>query len=748
MEFDASGRLFGAFTSFSGAFSQLVTIDLNTGFFTFIGPIDFRDVGGLAFAPDGTLLGATGGFSEGGDLIRINLNTGRGTLIGRTGFRDVAALEFDRLGKLYGGLGPNDPNSGGIIAIEPSSGAGTLIGPSGFPGISGLAFLPGFDVTVAIGDTLKGEAGTVAEMPVLLELNADSVGSLGAIVKASGGILSFAGFTPGPIVPGAVFNVFSPTPDSVRIGFANLGGGSITQEGLLVTLRFAIAANTPLGATALLKITEVSATDPQGEILVAGGVNGLLTVVKFVTVAGNVEYCRPPGSSDQALPIQDLTAGMSQNNIVVRRANTDAAGHFTLANIVAGPNFSLSVRRANGGLESAVHVTDAFLAFNGFLGALPLSGCQNLAADVDANLNVQPRDALLIFNFFLGKAEAFPAEAWRAFPASYAIDASPIAWKKAPESIDYSNISENLNEQNFFAVARGDVDLSWPDTSSVSNLAKAAEADGASPVPLQLVVNSMPIAPGARRVSWQILLEGSNVAQGVFAFGAELRYDAAALKISGVHWGRIVPADAFVLDHNILPVTTTPANEAGEPGFEKLVSRMRFGGFATAAEAIRTTGVLLEVEAQLQSELPAGTRLPLHLVNVAVTTRTSAGNQTANASFVQLKIAAKDGEVVTATVPIRYALEANYPNPFNPSTHIRYQLPEAASVKLEIYNALGQKVRELVKDEQQAAGYYTIAWDGRNALGGAATSGVYFLKLEAKSATQSFTQSHKMLLVK
>ncbi|MGH7495655.1 MAG: FlgD immunoglobulin-like domain containing protein, partial [bacterium] len=678
----------------------------------------------------------------------INISTGRGTLIGRTGFRDVAALEFDRLGKLYGGLGPNDPNAGRIIAINPASAAGTLIGPSGFPEISGLAFLPGFDVTVAIGDTLKGEAGTVIEMPVLLELNADSVGSLGAVLKASGGILSFAGFTPGPIVPGAVFNVFSPAPDSVHIGFANLSGGSITQDGLLVTLRFALVANAPLGTTALLKFTEVSASDPQGDMLVAGGVNGLLTVVKFVIVAGNVGYCRPLDSTEPAIPVPALTAGMSQNNVVVRQTTTDAGGNFALANIVAGPNYSLSVRRASGGLDSAVHVTDAFLAFNGFLGTVALSGCQNLAADVDSNLSVQPRDALLIFNFFLGRLEAFPVEAWRAFPASYAIDASPIAWKKAPESIDYPNVSDNLNDQNFFAIARGDVDLSWPDTSSASSLAKAAELDGAAPAPLQLAVNSLPIAPDAKRVSWQILLEGSKVSHGIFAFGAELRYDAAELKISQVHWGNIVPAEGFMLDYNILPATAAPANEMDKPGGEELVSRMRFGGFATAGGSIRTNGVLLEVEAQLQNALPVGTRLPLRLVNVAVTTRAFTANQTANASFAQIKVPAKNGVVVTATVPARYALEANYPNPFNPSTRIRYQLPEAASVKLEIFNALGQKVRELVKDEQQAAGYYTIAWDGRNALGAASTSGVYFLKLEAKSATKSFTQSHKMLLVK
>lgn len=746
LEFSADGTLYGAYTPFSGAFSQLVTIDVNTGFLTFIGSINFQDVSGLSFAPDGSLLGVTGGFFSGGNLIRINVNTGNGSLIGSTGFRDVAALEFDRQGRLYGGLGPNDANSGRIITIDPASGAGAIIGPSGFPEISGLSFLPGFDVTVAISDTLIAEAGTEIEVPLMLELNADSVGSLGAILKATGGILSFTGFTPGPIIPGATFDVHAPAPDSVRIGFANLGGGNITQPGLLATLRFNIAAGAPLGATSLLRFDEVTATDPEGGILVAGAINGLVTVVKFVSIAGNVQYCLPPGHEGQGGPVEGLAARLSRNGVLHRQAATDDAGNFTIENAIAGPDYFLALRRASGGVDSAVHVTDAFLAFNGFLGTVALSGCQSLAADVDANLSVQPRDALLIFNYFLGKLAAFPAEAWRTFPASYDIDAAVDAWKSAPEGIAYANILDNLTEQNFLAVARGDVDLTWPDSLLAAGLAKTPAPGGG--LSLQLVVHSAPLAPGAKKITWQIALESAKAMPDIFAFGAELRYEAAALEITQVRWGRIIPAEGFIADHNILPVIAAPANVPGEPGLQKLVGRMRFGGFATSPMALQQAGVLLEVEAQLHSALPVGTRLPLRLANVAVTARRAGANGVANAGFAQIKIAAKDGAVETADIPTEYALQANYPNPFNPSTKIRYQLPEAAAVKIEIYNALGQKVRELLQNAEQQPGYYTIEWDGRNAQGLPATSGVYFLKLEAQSPAKRFAQTRKMLLVK
>ncbi|MGH7453778.1 MAG: T9SS type A sorting domain-containing protein [bacterium] len=85
-----------------------------------------------------------------------------------------------------------------------------------------------------------------------------------------------------------------------------------------------------------------------------------------------------------------------------------------------------------------------------------------------------------------------------------------------------------------------------------------------------------------------------------------------------------------------------------------------------------------------------------------------------------------------------FQLEQNYPNPFNPSTSIAFALAKAGSVKLEIYNALGQKVARLV-NSKLAAGPHNIAWDARNV-----PSGIYFYKLEAGA----FNQTRKMVLMK
>ena len=85
-----------------------------------------------------------------------------------------------------------------------------------------------------------------------------------------------------------------------------------------------------------------------------------------------------------------------------------------------------------------------------------------------------------------------------------------------------------------------------------------------------------------------------------------------------------------------------------------------------------------------------------------------------------------------------YALDSNYPNPFNPTTQISYQLPENSFVNLVVYNTIGQKVAELVNQEQ-TSGKYTVKFDAADL-----PSGVYIYKLQAGE----FSDVKKMLLTK
>lgn len=94
--------------------------------------------------------------------------------------------------------------------------------------------------------------------------------------------------------------------------------------------------------------------------------------------------------------------------------------------------------------------------------------------------------------------------------------------------------------------------------------------------------------------------------------------------------------------------------------------------------------------------------------------------------------------VTGPTTPVEFSLAQNYPNPFNPSTVIRYGLPQASDVRLEVFNALGQRVALLI-DQKQAAGLHEAMFDGK-----ALSSGAYVYTIQAGQ----FRATKKLLLVK
>lgn len=100
-------------------------------------------------------------------------------------------------------------------------------------------------------------------------------------------------------------------------------------------------------------------------------------------------------------------------------------------------------------------------------------------------------------------------------------------------------------------------------------------------------------------------------------------------------------------------------------------------------------------------------------------------------------------------IPITFALHENYPNPFNPSTQIRFDLPETGQVSLVVFDVLGQKVIELEKGYFDA-GYHATIWNGKNSKGQSVASGVYFIQLRfTDSAGQlKFIKANRVLLAK
>jgi hypothetical protein len=101
-------------------------------------------------------------------------------------------------------------------------------------------------------------------------------------------------------------------------------------------------------------------------------------------------------------------------------------------------------------------------------------------------------------------------------------------------------------------------------------------------------------------------------------------------------------------------------------------------------------------------------------------------------------------EDVATGIPNIYSLAQNFPNPFNPSTTLRYGLPSRSNVRILIYNIIGQVIKEMVNTEQEA-GYQSVVWNAN------VSSGIYFYRIEATSKddpSRRFIETKKMLLLR
>jgi len=107
-------------------------------------------------------------------------------------------------------------------------------------------------------------------------------------------------------------------------------------------------------------------------------------------------------------------------------------------------------------------------------------------------------------------------------------------------------------------------------------------------------------------------------------------------------------------------------------------------------------------------------------------------------NFFLIPVTSVEERVAEIGIPKQYSLSANYPNPFNPTTKIRYELPKRTKVRLRIYDLLSREVATLV-DQEKPAGSYEVRWDASGFA-----SGVYFYRLQAGG----FVETKKLVLLK
>ncbi len=201
-----------------------------------------------------------------------------------------------------------------------------------------------------------------------------------------------------------------------------------------------------------------------------------------------------------------------------------------------------------------------------------------------------------------------------------------------------------------------------------------------------------------------------------------------------------IRAFGLVLTYNPAAVEFVHA-EAGDPAllstggatplFQVLTQRpgeITLGGGSTAGATVAGNGLLAE--------------LSFRAVGLASDARFAVSEALLARSGAQVSRVERLGN--TVLLPQVSYLRANYPNPFNPSTTIEFGLAETGAVDVAVFDLLGQRVRTLVHEAAQPAGFYSATWDGLDQAGRPVGSGVYFCRLTAPN----WSQVQRMTLLK
>jgi hypothetical protein len=147
----------------------------------------------------------------------------------------------------------------------------------------------------------------------------------------------------------------------------------------------------------------------------------------------------------------------------------------------------------------------------------------------------------------------------------------------------------------------------------------------------------------------------------------------------------------------------------------------------------------------MATAVPESIEEPLFLIPFSSTENTTLSiNITSNTTTTEYELELHPLSSDDPLVPVVNAVESNYPNPFNPSTTIKYSVKETSPVRIHIYNIKGQLVNTLV-DEVKEAGYHSVQWNGVDRNGRSVASGMYLYMV---SIGNEFRKTQKMMLLK
>ncbi|MBI1808143.1 MAG: M36 family metallopeptidase [Ignavibacteria bacterium] len=191
---------------------------------------------------------------------------------------------------------------------------------------------------------------------------------------------------------------------------------------------------------------------------------------------------------------------------------------------------------------------------------------------------------------------------------------------------------------------------------------------------------------------------------------------------------QVLPGTAYQGDSLTIAITGSNTH------FETGTSDVSFSGSGITVLAVRVLSpTQIEADLQIDPLAPLGYRDVFVTTGVEVATALNAFNVASPPVGVEEE----------KPTPTSYSLRQSYPNPFNPTTTVEFDLPQLAKVTVKIYDVLGREIARIVDGEEYTAGTYRITVDGTNMA-----SGVYFYSMRAQSGSETFTDIKKMILMK
>jgi len=398
-------------------------------------------------------------------------------------------------------------------------------------------------------------------------------------------------------------------------------------------------------------------------------------------ISGSVIYY------DMVMGIPDVLVSMSDPII---ETNSDTYGHYVFEDLQPG---SFTITPSKESDDIGVSVADC-VKIRRHLATLETfdSPYKLIAGDVNCSGGVSVADIIKIRRY-IAQLEDLPCGNWTFIDSSFAIDSSN--WSIAPRSFIATLTDQDVNDCSFIGVRLGDVNDTW----SPVKVAKPSEASAKS-----ISIKNTYTIPGVE-ITVPVLIEANTEIAGL---EMHLKYDPEILDFTKITTE--LPGELTIneIDDAIHIIWEDIYNVLSTAGDEPTVL----------------------VQFALKNDFDSETEIEI-----------------VDAEIVDTKgepymLILKNGKVFSGNpsgvLPEEYGLEQNVPNPFNPVTEIRFSLPEASQVNLEIFNVMGQRVNTLV-NERMESGRHSFMWNASSFA-----SGIYFMRLRAGK----FVDTKKMILLK